>query len=200
MKKYFFVFTLLLMAVGMPFTVVSCSSDDEQEQMKEMENREIIETGDVVRFSFCLLDKNGKPSNRFVEGDPFCFNLEITNNCDSPLYGNSGDKGNLILGPDFFCVYSDNGQRIGVPYTGLYCQYRMYWCIVYPNETLSLHCPWGEYGICDIVSGLFCGINNQGFLPSGKYYVSFSVFYHPNSNAKKTEMTEQKIKLNFEII
>ena len=29
MKQYFFVFALLLMAVGMPFTVVSCSSDND---------------------------------------------------------------------------------------------------------------------------------------------------------------------------
>ena len=196
-KGLFCVYTLLLlmMAVGMSFTVVSCSSDDDG----EMINGDIIEAGDDIHFSFYLMDENKKVKNKFKKGENFYFNLIITNNSNSTLYGYPNhEQGDIILPPDLFCVYSEDGEKIDIPYTGMFCEFRGMWCVIHPHDEINLYCPWGDSKTNDF-AGPFCGLKHLSSLSPGKYYVHFTILHKNYPDKNNYLLTKQEFKLNFEI-
>ena len=121
MKKslFFTIVALFMMAL------YGCSKDDDPD----------------IKVDFQLKNSDGIECYDFKEGENVIFDLIITNNSDRDIfYGSNAD---IIFGNDLFCVYSDDGNSLGLPWTGMYCEYTGQQSFIIPANTIKhILCPW----------------------------------------------------------
>ena len=202
MKKYFLIFALMLMAMGLSFTVVSCSSDDTY--MYDGNQQDIL-TNNEGNIKFRLLNQDGVETTVFKKGENIIFDLSIENNTDvnwTLVYGFKG--GDIVLGEDFFCVYKANGEYIGVPWSGMFCEESLQQEWIYlPHSIVHIKCPWYMDSSIWIGNPLCKGtVSGEDWpvLSEGSYYTAFSITYNKNLGLLSPDMKEQKFIIHFEII
>ena len=118
----------MLMAMGMSFTVVSCSSDDEYDDIVlppiEGEGWQTTDStgSDDIIVNFRLTKSDGTPANQFRWGENICFDLMIQNNTNDTIhidhryYSDSNRIKDVSLGKNLFGVYHSNGKYVGCPF------------------------------------------------------------------------------------
>ena len=203
MKKVFVMMGILL-SLGL---LCACSSDEE----------DIIDNGGII-MSFRLLNENGEETNSFKSGENIFFDMEIVNNCDTMMlftaeYINERaaqfgirENGADLLFPlssieDFFCVYSEDGKKIGIPYTGLYSD--VPWMGIYSHSTYHVRCNWKEteeFATRDDVTYPLSKISAMPDLPVGNYYVSFTIKYRTMANDPESKFRIKNFNYQFTVL
>ena len=171
----------------MAVMVSSCSSEDDDDN-----------NSSDVELNFSLLNENGKESTIFKEGENVCFDLEIVNNGNSDfVYCLNFDGGDLVLDNDFFCVYTEKGERIGTPWTGMFCEMSLQkeWHIP-AKTTHHVRCSWLSSSVFTNTHPL-CKFEESPSLSQGVYKVAFDVKYRTSSNAKK--LINKKFNIKFAV-
>lgn len=187
MRKILF-FAVALFLMGM--VVAACSSEEDVVDMNE-------EYGDI-KLNFSLLNENGEETTIFKEGECVCFDLEIINNSNSDfVYCLNFDGGDLVLDNDFFCVYTEKGERIGTPWTGMFCEMSLQkkWHIP-AKTTHHVRCSWLGSSVFTITHPL-CKFEESPHLAPGVYKTAFDVKYRASSNA--TKLIDKKFNVKFRV-
>ena len=185
MKKALRFLPALLFLV-MTVAVMSCSDDEES-----------VDFGDI-KLNFSLLNEEGEETAIFKEGENVCFDLEIVNNGNSDfVYCLNFDGGDLVLDRDFFCVYTEKGNRIGTPWTGMFCEMSLQkeWHIP-AKATHHIRCSWLGSSVFTTTHPL-CKFETSPHLAQGVYKTVFDVKYHASSNL--TKLVNKKFNIKFRI-
>lgn len=158
MKNHCVLFPLFLLICMM---LTGCSKDE-----KEFS----------IDFNFQLRTVEGDSSHGFGYGDNIVFDLEIINNSDFDVTYGPNDA-DVVLDDELFRVYSKDGREIGLPWTGMYCEFseQQYWTI--PAKSVKhVICPWFQ---CESASPShpLCKAVDNPLLSVGDYYTRFSVSY-----------------------
>lgn len=125
-----------------------------------------------VSVNFCLLDKNGAPSNTFTEGENFSFSLTLQNNSGDSLFL---DNSFLLSETGFCTVYNENNEPVGQPFK--FSGAQIVSSDVHPffgtNRIFNLLIPWNDNR--SSWSTLHCMFKSikKAHLPKGKYYTVF---------------------------
>ena len=182
MKKLFYFYSIFIAV-----SFLSCSDETSNEEID-----------DAISFSLQLCNIDGNAENVFKSGDNVVFDLIITNNSDYDIsYGlNNTD---IDFGDDLFCVYSEAGSCIGLPWTGMYCEYTGQKSFIIPANTVKhIYCPWN---LCDEVtcSHPLCKAENKEPLPVGEYFTKFSIKVNKNVGLSKKLMTTKSFHIHFKV-
>ncbi len=201
MKTLRFLFWAFLLVAG--FT--ACSNDIDNNTDKE----EPWSSDDDVLVDFSLLNDKGEKCSSFKENEVIFFDLVITNKRIGSLSILDGFKegSDIFFDKDFFCVYTAKGEKINVPWTGMFCEYALHKALtIEAGTTYHVSCPW-RYETSDnlgefVVSYPLCkGFDNENSLfpalKKGDYYTEFVVKYK-NLTTSKT-FIEKKFKYKFKI-
>ena len=180
-KKLFMMMCCLLMIIS-----AGCSSDDDGSD------------NSIISVNFMLQDENGVEKYTFYEGENIVFRLDIINNGDFDISYGLKDA-DVIFGKDLFCVYSNNGSIVGLPWTGMYCEYTGQKAFIIPaNTVMHIYCPW--YLCKDInTTHPLCKGDNIEKLPVGNYYTRFSIEYNKNTTSSNKQMTKKNIQVGFKV-
>ena len=175
---------ITMMAVCCSLLLTACSSEEESTEAISL------------KFQLCAID--GNATKVFKNGDNVVFDLAISNNSNSDItYGMEG--ADIIFGNDLYCVYSDDGRLIGVPWTGMYCEYigKRYFFI--PAKTVKhVYCTWNMSE--DFRSSHpLCKGEDKDKLPVGSYYTKFWVEYNDNVGGSKKRMVTKNFKVGFKV-
>lgn len=156
-KLHIMMSAMLLMLAGTVMT--ACSSDDDV---------------DFIKVDFQLQNEDGIECYDFNEGDNVIFDLIISNNSNGDIsYGPK--NADIIFGNDMFCVYSDDDSSIGLPWTGMYCEFTGQKFFIIPANTVKhIYCPWNLCKEIDCSHPL-CKGEDKEKLPAGNYYSRFSI-------------------------
>ena len=201
MKKNNFIFGFLLFA-GLLFSVVSCSSDDNVVKIDEKGND--VFTNDEDNITFCLYNKDMQKTVSFKEGENIIFDLTIYNNTDATwTIKRDFNGGDLVLDENFFCVYRENGERIGVPWSGMFCEEsnQQEWSYS-PHSVLHLKCSWYmDFSIATthpLCKGADAG-EDWLKLSKGSYYTKFTISYNTSIGQSTPVMKKQEFLIHFKI-
>lgn len=153
MKKslFFTIVALFMMAL------YGCSKDDDPD----------------IKVDFQLKNSDGIECYDFKEGENVIFDLIITNNSDRDIF--YGPNADIIFCNDLFCVYSDDGNSLGLPWTGMFCEYTGQQSFIIPANTIKhILCPWN---LCKEIycSHPLCKGEDKEKLPVGGYNSRFSI-------------------------
>ena len=143
----------------------SCSSDDKEEK--------------AIDFELQLCTLQGTSTREFNYGENVVFDLSIRNNSNNDITYGIKDA-DIIFDENLFCVYSKNGNTIGLPWTGMYCEYSGQQTFVIPaNSVKRIRCAWN---MCEDInpSHPLCKGEDNILLPSGDYYTKFNIKYNKN--------------------
>ena len=197
-------FLLMIFSVG-------CSSEEDD-----------VNDNEGICLSFRLLNEKGEETTTFNKGENIFFDLEIVNNCDTTLVytferGNDwvsengiSKNGADMLFPlsneDFFCVFDKDDNKIGIPYSGIYC-YGKYWSAVESHSSYHIRCPWKQTDEqvwpdvrpTDDVSFPCCKFSTMDDLPAGEYYVSSTIMYRKKANDPKAKFHTTVINYKFTV-
>ncbi|MBR1656285.1 MAG: hypothetical protein IJ698_07745 [Prevotella sp.] len=183
-----FLFSALILFT-MSMVMTACSSEEDANVDEE--------SGDI-KLNLSLLNENGKETTIFKEGECVCFDLEIVNNGNSDfVYCLGFDGGDLVLDNDFFCVYTEKGDRIGTPWTGMFCEMSLQkeWHIS-AKTTHHVRCSWLSSSIFTTTHPL-CKFEASPYLAPGVYKTTFDIKYRTSSNA--TKLTNKKFNVKFRV-
>ena len=164
---------------------------------------------DNVLIELSLLNDKGQKCSVFKEQDAILFDLNIDNRsiAEVCIVDGFGDGSNLFFDKNFFCIYTAKGERINVPWSGMFCEYIL-------NNKLSIsagtsyhiECPW-RYGNYDNIGRfttsfpLCKSIDNEDSscptLQKGKYYTEFVVKF--KSTLTSNKLSEKKFHYNFKV-
>lgn len=183
MKKTILKFGLFLLAVLLP---MGCSNEEEDERAV------------LIDYTFQLSTIEGNITKVFRYGDNIVFDLQIINYSDYDITYGSVDA-DILLGEDLFYVYSKDGNGIGLPWTGMYCEYTGQRSFVIPSHSIKrVCCTWK---LCKEISAShpLCKSEDNTTLPIGDYYTRFSIIYNKNMGSTKKMMTEKIIQTDFKI-
>ena len=99
-----------------------------------------------------------------------------------------------------FCVYDKDGKMIGVPYSGMFCNFSLQtWMTIDSHSTYHLRCKWKETGKYDDVTYPLCGCSDLPDLPLGEYQVSFSIEYRKKANGPKSKFHTAAFNYKFTV-
>ncbi len=187
MKKYLFISCCLALMVSAATVLMGCSSsDDISDDINNSVDSSNDPEGNVV-VNFTTQDETGMAKTTFKEGENIVFDLEIDNKSDIAfVYLRSFEEGSdLVLDRDFFCVYDISGNRIGTPWTGMFCEYSLQkeW-IIEAHSKYHIRCPWLLSEACYPSHPLCKGDDNRA-LPAGTYSISFNVSYNSLMGTKE---------------
>lgn len=202
----------ILMAVIVMLTAVMTACSSEEDDVNDNEG---------ICLSFRLLNEKGEETTTFNKGENILFDLEIVNNCDTTMVytferandwisGNGISKnGADMLFPlsneNFFCVFDKDDNKIGVPYSGIYC-YGQYWSAVESHSNYHIRCPWKQTDEqvwpdvrpTDDVTFPCCKFSTMDDLPVGEYYVSSKIKYRKKAKDGKSKF--KTIAINHQFI
>lgn len=204
-RHYFILVAAIVMMIAV---MTACNSEEDD-----------VNDNEGICLSFRLLNERGEETTTFNKGENIFFDLEIVNNCDTTMVytfekGNDWISENGISknGPDmlfplsnedFFCVFDKNDNKIGIPYSGIYC-YGTYWGTVESHSSYHVRCSWKvteeELWHNDNVSFPCCKFSNLNDLPVGKYYVSSTIRYRKKANHRKSQFKTIVFNYQFTII
>ena len=176
-KLYYLLGTLLLTAA-----LAACSSeyDDPPEPWGSHQSEISTSNSDDILMNFRLLNIHGDTATLFAGNDNIVFDLVIENKSkkDFVYSRNFEGKSNLVLDDDFFCVYTEKGERIGSPWTGMFCDFTLQKKWVIPaGTTYHIRCPWKWSPNIRTTHPLCKDDNDNKKLSKGIYYTNFSVKY-----------------------
>lgn len=184
-KKLFMMMCYLLMII-----TAGCGNDEDNNCGNDEDNN--------ISFNFLFQDENGHEKYIFKEGENIVFRLDIVNNGDFDISYGLKDA-DVIFGKDLFCVYSDNESIVGLPWTGMYCEYTGQKTFIIPaNTVMHIYCPWY---LCEDINSThpLCKGDNTEKLSVGNYYTRFSIEYNKNITSSNKQMTEKKIQVGFKV-
>ena len=130
-SKCFVTIVLPLLLLAGCALLSSCSSDDDVSAIYH------------IKVDFQLKNSDGIECYDFKEGENVIFDLIITNNSDRDIF--YGPNADIIFGNDLFCVYSDDGNSLGLPWTGMYCEYTGQQSFIIPSASVSPRCCVRKY-------------------------------------------------------
>ncbi|MDR3227530.1 MAG: hypothetical protein LBT56_07665 [Prevotellaceae bacterium] len=204
MKKNTLKLTVILFALAGIFACQKENVDDIH--FKEItigsENPSINYSTNGIKFKFCLLNEESKPSTIFNEGENFSFYFSTTNNRNETLYF---DYDFIYSAEPVFCrVYNSDGKDFGKSYQ---CKGATFISLeVYKlenNQKCVFQVPWidnrSDWGWYSVALK-----NTQNdYLPQGKYYTEFEynfIFRRTVGNDDNfLKIDKVKFKINFEI-
>ena len=212
MKKKFLFFALMLM--GISFTVVSCSNDDDDIILPPIEGegwQTTDATGkDDVVLNFRLTRSDGTPANTFRYGENICFDLKVDNKTNGMIFiqnqkrGDSGGQSDVVVGRNLFSVYHVGGEYVGRPFeektyeegilsifTSTYPEIRL----IVPSYTYDKEYPK------DILNPYITGKwETMNALPPGDYYMECTLWYSPTKADKELmHKKEHTFKVYFKV-
>lgn len=196
MRQRFFLF---LMAVA-AMTVAGCSSEDDTTAYPDSF------TNIEQTMTFRLLDGNMKETNIFKEDENIVFDFVIENNSENVFsLKRNFDGGDIILSNDFFSVYTEKGEYVGVPWTGIFCEESLQDTWTYAPHTIwHITCSWYANNSYGYSSHPFCGGHegdtHRRFLVRGRYYAKFHVKYNANVGQQPATMKDHDFIIHFEIV
>lgn len=203
MKKYLY----FLMSAVLIVMSAGCSSEGE-----DINNTEGIIT------TFHLLNENGEETTTFKSGENIFFDLEIVNNCDTMMVFTSENQNNIVIqqgiskdgadlffplsNEDLFSIYDKKGEKIGNPYTGLYCN-TSFMKVIEPHSNYHARCNWKETGEGfwqPDVTFPFCKLGSMEDLPVGEYYISFRIKCRNNAKDPKSQFKTLSFLYQFAVV
>ena len=200
MKKKFFIFALMLM--GISFTVVSCSNDDDDIILPPIEGEGWQTTdatgSDDIILNFRLTKSDGTPANTFRYGENICFDLMITNNTNDTVFierGNDNTHSDVVLGRDLFRVYRSNGDYAGRPFENTEFEESVLVVFYSKKPEIRLTIPSYAYDkdypedmLHPHITGKWEAMNT---LFHGSYYTEFTVWYYPTKADQELKQTKK---------
>ena len=179
-KRLFFSLPLLLVLM---LGNTGCSNDDEDA---------------LIDFKFQLCTIDGNNTNVFTYGDNVVFDLLITNNSDCDITYGPQDA-DIIFGEDLFYVYSKDSGGIGLPWTGMYCEYSLQRSFIIPaNSAKHVYCTWNLSKEIN-TSHPLCKAEDNANLPIGNYYTKFSVKYNNKIGSSQKRMITKEFQTEFKV-
>lgn len=157
------------------------SLDDRNKAPNDWTNAVSNEEGNII---FKLCDATLNPKLSFRKGENVVFDLVIENTSDNDLVlKRDFEGGDIILDSSCFCVYNEDGEIVGVPWTGVFCEESLQDTWYYPAHTIKhITCDWNQEWVG--TSHPFCngydGEERRPCLPEGNYTVRFNVIYNTN--------------------
>ena len=185
MKKHVILCLSALMMLIIGISISSCSSSDDEEDK-------------MINFQFQLCALQGTSTRVFNYGENVVFDLSIRNNSNNDITYGIKDA-DIIFDQNLFCVYSKNGNTIGLPWTGMYCEYSGQQTFVIPaNSVKRIRCAWN---LCEEISPShpLCKGEDNILLPSGDYYTKFNIKYNKNIGSYQKQMITQEFKVEFNV-
>ncbi|MBQ6062056.1 MAG: hypothetical protein IJK87_00310 [Prevotella sp.] len=152
----------------------------------------------TVDLTFRLLDSDGNEKTAFSEGEDIVFELAINNRSNSAMYyNNQFEGGDIAWGEDFFMVYREDGEVIGMPWNTMWCLLSLQKTFLVPERFVA---SWqGKPGIP--LSYPLCLINDglpeSKPLPKRNYYTKFKVYYNANPERQSSATMVKECELHF---
>jgi hypothetical protein len=196
MRRYIYYFVLLFFTCG----IISCNNDDFSDEPNDVISDE---NGDMV-LKFSLLNVDGNETTSFKKKENIIFDLAIENrsNKDFIYHRNFEGDSDYSLDSDFFCVKTEKGKKVGVPWSGMFCEFSLQNDFTIPaGTTRHVTCSWLLQDDIRTTHPLCKG--EDSFTPSnqplskGNYYTSFVVKYRAYHNDEN--LTEKKFTINFSV-
>lgn len=177
MKKKLLLMMSVLLAIGL---FNACNKSDDVTDINNHSEKE--EAGAITKNSgymvkFQLQNKDGMECYNFKEGDNIIFRLEIKNDTDEDAILPPFSE---VLGLDVFCVYSQEGIKIGTPWDVIMTSFRE--CeIIGPHSSVVFVCPWFDIPALyferteHYYSEYFYKKDEKSPLPKGEYFSEFDI-------------------------
>ena len=183
MKAYKMIF-YLTMVVALVLGSMGCSSSDDDIVFNDNDtnvgHNSENEGRDLISFSFQTCNNLGYPTQTFRYGENIVFSLLITNNSDIDISYGLQDA-DIIFGTDMFSVYTEEGSFIGLPWTGMYCEYVSLKVpfLIPAKSTKQVFCKWKfDEGVNSSHPLCKASDSDNENLPVGKYISSFCIEYN----------------------
>jgi hypothetical protein len=199
MKKIAYTISLLLTFL---LAISSCSSDENKDSVYSPNNTITNAEGNI---KFQLFNEKGEETTMFRESENIRFSLILENSANSDLVlKKEFVGGDLLLDQDFFCVYKENGERVGVPWSGMFCDESLQQEWTFPSHSVwQINCFWYLSGTTTTSHPLCKGAGvgeDWPHLSKGNYYVSFTIWYNSAIGESSPLMKEQKYIIHFTIL
>lgn len=192
-------FVTMLMTAGL---LMGCSNDDETVQQIVPIDVAVNEEGNI---KFSLQNIKMDESIVFQENENIIFDVAITNDTNEDfILKKNFIGGDLGLDEGFFCVYREDGTKVGVPWSGMFCDESMQdeWRIK-PSAIWHIRCPWymstTEHASFPLCKG---GVSSFDWphLTKGKYYTMFTIQYKHPFGSPSSKQKKQSYIIHFTII
>lgn len=212
---------LMAVAAMLTLSFTACSGDMEESGI-DIDNgkygNDEKPANDEICCSFNLLNEKGEVSASFKKGDNIIFDFEIINNCSTPMIctleqwndrvakrKGSENGADMLFSKEepFLSIYNEKGECIGVPYSGMFCDYSMQcWLPIDAHTTRHVLCPWRIDWSNPVWSVTYpvCGVDEKEDLPVGKYRVTFKIMYRKKANETKSQFQTVIFNYPFEIV